>query len=309
MIMGMKTAENALNSQIENNHSLVGRSSNFLSARTESYLALAGCVLTHIIDNRTLTYAEKALWLLADGLASINAKQDSGNARNIRISATSLGKKLNIAPSRILKTQKNLELKGYFYISRSKSTKNQRNKNIITPTLPDSIFNELCLASDRNNLNGHTFFNPHADSKRGFLDDTKLFVQINYQLLCFILKHKNLTYFSKILWLDIYIKSYKIWRNRGDVSALSCTVSYKELAAQHGKTESKISQSLIKLEKESLITRDRFFIESNEDNSNKSDKSLWEIKMLDVSESLVGRNESMQNIQNVTREYPKRTNI
>lgn len=303
MIMGMKTAENALNSQIENNQALVKEPASLLSANTENYLALAGCVLTHIIETRTLTYAEKALWLVADGLALINVKKNPGNARNIKISAASLGKKLNIEPSSILKLQKNLELKGYFYISRS--TKNQRNKNIITPTLPENIFNELCLVPNRDNLNGHTFFNPHADSKRRFLDDMKLFIAINYHLLCFILKHKNLTYFSKILWLDIYVKSYKRGRNNGDVSGLSCTVSHKELAAQHGKTETQISQSLIKLENEKLVTRDRRFIECSENESNRRDKSLWEIKMLDVSEFLIERNEFMPNIKNSPMKYQK----
>jgi|GEM_PF-5237443 len=173
----------------------------------KAYTPIASCVCEHIITTSTLTASQKLYYILADCLALVNL--NLGGKREVKLSSNKWAKRLGCSKSTILNLQEYLEEKGYFDVQRGKNEFKQDNRNIITPTMPDDIFNTLEAAENRTE---ETLpFDTSKGCKRSYLDKAKLFIPINYQLLLLVFSSSKLNSTQKITWLDFYIRSYKLY--------------------------------------------------------------------------------------------------
>lgn len=295
---------------------------------TKSYVTLSTCVLEHILTTTHLCDLEKLFYILSDSLSLIN--YNKGKQRSVTISAIQWAEKLDCSVAEIFATQKSLEQKGYFEIYRSKSKDGKNKKNTITPTLPDSIFNSLVKTPNRFNIGTYstdtslysnftsTDYLPNLENKITYLDRTKMFIKLNYDLLLLITSSSYLTKFAKILWLDFYAIGYRYYlkhrncdNNTTETSqyyaknteelfemlmftsdniktddyvnyvappnSYSLTTTYKELQDKYSCSKQAISKTLKELETKGFITRKRFFVKNDDEDSNLHDKSVWRI--------------------------------
>ena len=171
-----------------------------------AYITISGCVLDHIVITSALSNLEKLFYILVNALSIINLQ--NSKQRSIALSAESWATRLDCSKSQVFLLQKSLESKGYFIISKDKNRHNQNKRNLICPTLPDSVFKELCKHPDRVGQ-GHLNFPPISESKLQYLDRTKLFIMLGYQVLKDISACEYLTPFHKLVWLDFYSRCYK----------------------------------------------------------------------------------------------------
>lgn len=250
-----------------------------------AYIAVSGCVLDHIVVTKDLSGIEKLFFLLANSLSLINCK--SSRQRTVALSAESWAKRLDCSKTRVFSLQQSLSDKGYFIITRDKNKHNQNKRNLICPTLPDSVFKELCKAPDRAGQE-HLYFVPTSESKLEYLDRTKLFILLGYQVLKDISACEHLGPFHKLVWLDFYVTCYKShMANFGTPSDIEVTnagfsfiTSYKQLEDRFNCDKRLLSEALIDLEEIGLIKRVHFYVKKDCDDQDRQDKSLWKISLL-----------------------------
>jgi len=194
--------------------------------------------------------------------------------------------------------QQSLVKKGYFIINKDFDEIGRNNRNLITPTLPTSVFNRLNEKSlDR--VGDHAPYNPLIECKRSYLDRTKLFIKLNYDLLKIISSNEYTNSRQKIMWLGFYTRCYKNYmlQSRGDFnvdkysynddSSFSFITSYNELAELHSCNTKYISKTIRALEKLGFIKTKNIYIRKKGDSSNgddcmvqeRQDKSLWKITL------------------------------
>lgn len=262
--------------------------------KTKPYIPYSGCVLEHILHSLDLTNNEKLFYLIADSLSLINGKNTT-KKRYVALPATKWAKKLNCSKNEIFTMQKSLEAKGYFIVVREKNEFGKNQRNLIIPSLPDTVFHYLSKTPNRLNhelrndfpvtsLTSSLAFSHCLNiekNKRVYLDKTKLFIRLNYQLLLLIVSSDQLTSFAKVLWLDFYTKCYKYHMKLkntdtgGDNNDFACTTSYKELETKYSCTKATLSKTMNVLEKLGFIDKKRFHVK----NDNLHDKSLWNITL------------------------------
>jgi hypothetical protein len=190
------------------------------------YTPITTCVLQHILTTTHLCDLEKLFYIIADSLSIIN--HNKGKQHCITLSAKQWAEKLDCSIAEIFAMQQSLEQKGYFDIYRSKNKDGKNKKNTITPTLPDSIFNSLVKTPNRFNIGTYstdtslysnfssTAYLPNLENKRTYLDRTKMFIKLNYDLLLLITSSNYLTKYAKILWLDFYTIGYRYYLKHRD---------------------------------------------------------------------------------------------
>ena len=169
--------------------------------QSQSYIPITGCVLSHILSSLELSSLEKMYYILADSMSYINSSK--GRNRSVSLPAKSWAERLACSKSEIFLLQKALEDKGYFLICRDKNDKGQNNRNTITTTIPNDIFNDLRYEPDRFNLNSdgeiddNVIDNSKLDNiasidktfistlecKRQHLEKTKMFIRVPYRFL------------------------------------------------------------------------------------------------------------------------------
>ena len=120
------------------------------TTKNQSYIPITGCVLSHILSSLALSSLEKMYYILADSISHINSSK--GRNRSVSLAAKSWASRLSCSKSEVFVLQKSLENKGYFLVHRDKNDKGQNNRNIITTTIPDKVFDYLKYESDRFNL-------------------------------------------------------------------------------------------------------------------------------------------------------------
>lgn len=294
----------------------------------KSYTPIATCVLEHILTTTHLCDLEKLFYIISYSLSLIN--NNKGKQRSITLSAKQWAEKLDCSIAEIFAMQQSLEQKGYFDIYRSKTKDGKNKKNTITPTLPDSVFNSLANTPNRFNIGTYstdtslysnftsTTYLPNLENKIAYLDRTKMFIKLNYDLLLLITSSNYLTKLAKVLWLDFYSIGYRYYlkhrdcdnnttnnnqyyaKNTEELSEMlmyksdniktddyinyvappnsySLTNTYKELQAKYSCSKSVISTTLKELDTKGFITRQRFFVKNDDEDSNLHDKSVWRI--------------------------------
>ena len=179
---------------------------------TKSYTPITGCVLEHILTTTDLTNHEKLYYLLADSLALIS--KNKGYGRSYALPSEDWANRLRCSRSLVFTMQQSLVKKGYFIINKDWNEIGLNKRNLITPTLPTSVFNHLNEKfPDR--VGDHTLYNPLSECKRSYLDRTKLFIKLNYNLLKIVTSNEYLNPRGKIMWLSFYTRCYKNYMIQG----------------------------------------------------------------------------------------------
>ena len=174
-----------------------------LVTETKSYTPITGCVLEHTLTTTTnFTNHEKLFYLLADSLALINKNQ--GGTRSCALPSEDWAARLGCSRSLEFTMQKSLVKKGYFVINKDFDSIGRNKRNLITPTLPASVFNHL-NGKFPSRVGGHALYNPLVECKRSYLDRTKLFIKLNYRLLLAITTNLHLNSQQKTIWLGLVL--------------------------------------------------------------------------------------------------------
>lgn len=249
-----------------------------------TYIPLTGELLEHILLSKNLSNLEKLYYILANSLSLVN--YHCKKQRSIALPAKLWADMLNCSKSQVLTMQKILEQKGYFLMKKEKNQYKQNKRNLIFPTLPDNIFQQL-LKSPGNITKKSLFdYNQYKGSKLEFLDETKLFIRVNYKVLKNIISCKNIKPFHKMIWLELYMTQYKsLMKNLQNCLDLPLIISYQHLQKKYSCSKSLISKTLTDLTKLNFIKRERFYIIKNLDLQGRKDFSLWKINLI-IDENL-----------------------
>jgi hypothetical protein len=276
-----------------NTYSLFNLNNFSNSSKTKSYIPITGCIINHILQNQDLSNLEKIYYLLADSLALINFH--CNKQRAIALAADSWAKKLNCSRSQIFTLQKSLAAKGYFILYKDKNSYGQNNRNLIYPTLPDNVFELLRTSPDRSGEE-HLPYVDTNESKREYLDRSKLFISISYQTLKELCAHNQLTSFHKLVWLDLYTQCYKkyiVARIEKPTASFSLITSITELVQKCCCDKRHLSKALITLAALGLIKREHFYLKKEAIAQGRQDKSLWKITLLpEISQSALKQNDN-----------------
>jgi hypothetical protein len=180
--------------------------------------------------------------------------------------------------------QSSLVKKGYFFIEKDRNELGLNKRNVITPTLPSSVFNNLNEKyPDR--IGEHLPYNYANECKLTYLDRTKLFIKINYNLLKLITSDTSLNTKQKIIWLNFYIIGYKNYMSQKRYYSpsskdtayynFSFISSYRELADIFSSNRKNISKSIRALEKLGFIKAQNIYVrkQNYNDNINNNDKT------------------------------------
>ena len=247
----------------------------------KSYNAVSNCIFEHVICSSVLTTLEQLYYLLVTHLSLINYN-NYGN-RHYALSAKSWAKLLNCSRSQIFVLQQSLVAKGYFIITKNQNAKTQDKRNLITPILPNNIFEQLLMTSNRYNLKQECcMYHAKFDLKNiqlEYLDKTKLFIPLNYQLLATITSNEELSPLHKVIWLDLYVTCYKYHKSTNNNSCFSCIITYQELMSRYKISKSVLSKTLKTLQTYGFITKNRTSTKHSTNTlpEDRKDKSLWQI--------------------------------
>jgi len=166
-------------------------------------MPISGCVLEHILTTTNLTHCEKLYYLLADSLALIS--KNRSNSRSYALPSEDWAARLGCSRSLVFTMQRSLVEKGYFIINKEWDEIGRNKRNLITPTLPISVFNNL-NEKFQDRAGDHLPYNPLSECKRSYLDRTKLFIKFNYDLLKIITSSEYLNPKQKMIWLSFYTR-------------------------------------------------------------------------------------------------------
>ncbi|XVN42277.1 MAG: hypothetical protein RCG15_06455 [Candidatus Rickettsia vulgarisii] len=103
--------------------------------------------------------------------------------------------------------------------------------------------------------------------KRTYLDNTKLFIKLNYQILSLVMASSKLSSFAKVL------VGFLCDKHLNDYFAFIC--SYKGLENQYSCKKAWVSKTIKSLEESSFIKRSYLHVKNEDDDDNLRDKSLW----------------------------------
>lgn len=281
------------------------------TTKNQSYIPITGCILSHILSSSQLSSLEKMYYILADSISYINSSK--GRNRSISLPAKSWASRLSCSKSEVFVLQQSLEDKGYFLVHRDKNDKGQNNRNIITTTIPDKVFNDHKYEPDRFNLNydgdiddkttNHSkSFNLYSidktfistiEGKRQHLEKTKMFIRVPYQFLKQLNSNCSISATSKVIMLYLFTKIYKSSANKYNYDdfdssltrhSYSIVTSHRELQKELKLHRNSVSKALKTLEDNNFISKQQFFIKDIADyNNSRADKSLWQISLLNAS--------------------------
>jgi DNA-binding MarR family transcriptional regulator len=247
-------------------------------------------------------------YILADSISYINSSK--GRNRSISLPAKSWASRLSCSKSEVFVLQQSLEDKGYFLVHRDKNDKGQNNRNIITITIPDKVFNDLKYEPDRFDLcdindeearqnNSQNLdsidktFLPTIEGKRQHLEKTKMFIRVPYQFLKQLNSNCSISATSKVIMLYLFTKIYKSSANKYNYDdfdssltrhSYSIVTSHRELQKELKLHRNSVSKALKTLEDNNFISKQQFFIKDIADyNNSRADKSLWQISLLNAS--------------------------
>ena len=280
---------------------------------TKSYTPITGCVLEHVLTTTNLTNCEKLYYLLADSLSLIS--KNKGYGRFCALPSKDWAEYLGCSRSLVFTMQRSLVKKGYFIINKDFDEIGRNNRNLITPTLPISVFNQL-NEKFLDRVGDHAPYNRFVECKRSYLDKTKLFIKLNYNLLKIISSNKYTNPKQKIMWLGFYTRCYKNYMLQGredfnvgkysysEDSSFSFISSYRELADMNSCNTKHLSKSIRALEELGFIKTQNIYVRKRySDNADcrvqeRQDQSLWKIT-LSLPDECISELEKVKNRSNL----------
>ena len=286
------TASNSLSCNL-NDYTTLNLTTFHSLTETKSYTPITGCVLEHVLTTTKLTSCEKLYYLLADSLSIIS--KNKGYGRYCALPSEDWAEYLGCSRSLVFTMQRSLVKKGYFIINKDFDEIGRNNRNLISPTLPTSVFNHL-NEKFLDRAGDYTPYNRFVECKRSYLDRTKLFIKLNYDLLKIISSNEYTNSRQKVMWLGFYTSCYKNYMLQGrkyfnlgkysynDDSSFSFITSYKELADLYSCNTKHISKYIRALEKLGFIKTQNIYIRKRYGDGDcraqeRQDKSLWKITL------------------------------
>ena len=244
------------------------------------YVKMTHCIFEHITSSSELTYLEKLYYILADALCLINATANKGKEREIGLSLNQWLGRLNCSKGQLVKMQKNLTEKGFFDIKKSANYKNQKNKNIIVTSLPEPIFDRLQKTPNRQGNHNDL---KNGETGRSYLDRTKQYIRINYQVLLLLTKNNDLTAREKILWLQMYVISQRnfLTKTKKNIQSkdFSFVSTYADLAKKCCADINSLSPTLNSLVKAEFLQKVSFLVKESEGQEARQDKIVWKFNI------------------------------
>ena len=252
----------------------------------KSYTPLASCVINKLINTNILQSQEKLYYFLADYYANLNESINKGY-RETEKSARQWSNLLNCSEEYVFKMQKKLEEAGYFHIVREIDKDNQNEKNIIIPTLPDSVFNELSKEPNRKGSEHLVSIKTDdPDYKRKYLDVSKMFINFNLQMVKLLLIDSNLTSLQKLIWLHAFCRSYTAYIDSEGEGTRNFITTYQELVMIFNCSEKTISTAINNLSKHGYLSKTQFYIKDKASLGRRKKKSCWELAALFPQEQM-----------------------
>ena len=253
--------------------------SNFTDFRklleSKSYVPFNDPLLSHILFCTQLSDLEKLLYLTSYSLGYINLSNI--DHRQVAMSGKKLGEIICCSKSQVLTTQKSLSDKGYLTVMRQKNKFGQNNRNLLSPTLPNEVFSRLSITPNKKGV--YLPFDSKEETPLSYLERTKQYIPLNYQIFRIVASNINLTSKQKVLWIGFFIQAYKNFTlNKDDsINCLSFTSSYLELASKLGCSVKTISDVINVLVKERFLQKQKFYVKNGSELQDRCDKSLWSI--------------------------------
>lgn len=245
-----------------------------------NYVKMTNCIFEHITSSSEITYLEKLYYILADALCLINATANEGKEREIGLSLNQWMERLNCSKGQLVKMQKNLTEKGFFEIKKSANYKNQKNKNIIVTSLPEPIFDKLQKTPNRQGNHNDL---KNGETSRSYLDRTKQYIRINYQVLLLLTNNNDLTAREKILWLHMYVISQRNFLTKTKKNIQSKDFSfvsiYADLAKKCCADINSLSPTLNSLVKAEFLQKVSFLVKESEGQEARQDKIVWKFNI------------------------------
>lgn len=250
------------------------------------YVIMVSVLLNHIIQKPKLTCLEKLYYLLADLYAHLNIDVYK-RLRETEKSALQWANLLGCSEEYIFRMQKNLENAGYFQIIRKTDLDNQNEKNIIIPTLPDDVFKELDREPNRKGAE-HLVVEqePHQGYKRSHLDNSKLFISFNLQMIKRLLLDASLSSLQKLIWLYAFCRSYTSYIDSEGEGTRNFITTYQELALAFNCSEKTISTAINALTRNGYLAKKQFYIKKEGSTGRRKKKSCWELSALFPQEQM-----------------------
>jgi len=252
--------------------------------KTKSYVPVSSCILEHILTTTNLTTCEKLYYILANSLAVINKNQSS--IRSCALPSEDWAERLGCSRSLVFTMQSSLVKKGYFLIDKDRNALGLNKRNVITPTLPSSVFNNL-NEQYPSRIGEHLPYNYASECKLAYLDRTKLFIKINYDLLKLITSETSLNTKQKVMWLRFYIIGYKNYMSQKRLFSDSCTdstyynfsfiSSYREIADIFSSNRKDVSKSIRALKKLGFIKSQNIYVRKQGSNNKTNNKNTTNI--------------------------------
>jgi hypothetical protein len=221
------------------------------------YVEVAGCIFHHICIASNLSSIEKIYYLLLDCEAIINLKR--GGNRATASTAKIWAKRLSCSKSQIFTMQKSLEKKQYLHIKRSTNANNQNNRNLLSTSLPKSVFERLVddHSTDRLIKKNTDDGNSDVVDYRAYLDQTKILVKVDFALFRKIIASQQISYIAKLFCIDCYSPCY-LPNIRGDDKGLyQSTFTYSSIMERYNITRVRLSSILVKLDRINWIHKHR----------------------------------------------------
>lgn len=240
----------------------------------KAYIQATTCIINHTLKSTYLTSTEKLYYLLANFCAQ--SRTAILGSRETEKSAKEWGQLLNRSEQNVFQMQKNLERLGYFLILREKDEDNQNEKNIITPTLPDQVYDELIKEPDRIGVS-LTSFDCQKEYKLYYLDRSKMFIKINLPMLQMVLADPSLSSLQKLIWIYFFSRSYIAYNDQNGEGTRNFLTNYQEIGTMFSCNESTVSVAINKLATLGFITKKQFRLKEQTKLGRRKKKSCWEI--------------------------------
>lgn len=239
---------------------------------SSAYIAMPTCLYEEVIGTRNLSALEKLFYFRA--LTNYQLNRYRGVIIASRKWAESLGlvgQKKGLE-AQILRIQKSLEEKGYLQVMRSKDKYHRSMCNCIIPRIPSNMLKKLQRYSTKQSYESKT--KTDSESNINWILQSKLTVPIKYDYLKLLFKDTNQSHNSKLFILRSCINAYKNYKKTGTFSFCESMVSLINKSSISRTTIYSIMSGLKKSNQ--FLTMKRKYIYSDDPNSNRCDKSVYE---------------------------------
>ena len=127
---------------------------------------------------------------------------------------------------------------------------------------------------------------PHQGYKRSHLDNSKLFVSFNLQMIKLLLLDASISSFQKLVWMYAFCRSYTSYIDSEGEGSRNFITTYQELALLFNCSEKTISTAINTLANNGYLAKKQFYIKKEGSTGRRKKKSCWELSALFPQEQM-----------------------